>query len=50
MCYGGRGGLHTARDTLRRIRDAGVRVGLSTHNPAVVEYVEEKGWGELISI
>ncbi len=38
------GKIDTAKETLTRIRDAGVRVGLSTHNPAVVEYVEEKGW------
>ena len=38
------GKIDTAKETLRRIREAGVCVGLSTHNPAVVEYVEEKGW------
>ena len=32
------------RDLLKRIRDAGVLVGLSAHNPAVIELAEEKGW------
>ncbi|MCP5109832.1 MAG: hypothetical protein GY953_03235 [bacterium] len=26
------------------MRQAGVQVGVSTHNPRVLEYVEEKGW------
>lgn len=29
---------------LKRIRDAGVLVGLSAHNPALIELAEEKGW------
>ena len=29
---------------LKRIRDSGVLVGLSAHNPAVIELAEEKGW------
>ena len=29
---------------LKRIRDTGVLVGLSAHNPALVELAEEKGW------
>lgn len=29
---------------LKRIRDQGVLVGLSAHNPAVIELAEEKGW------
>ena len=29
---------------LRRVREAGVLVGISTHMPAVVDYVEDKGW------
>ncbi|MBI2947601.1 MAG: twin-arginine translocation signal domain-containing protein, partial [Verrucomicrobia bacterium] len=29
---------------LKRIRDTGVLVGLSAHNPALVEQAEEKGW------
>jgi hypothetical protein len=31
-------------DLLKRIRDTGVLVGLSAHNPAVIELAEEKGW------
>jgi hypothetical protein len=38
------GRLDEARDYLKRIRDAGVLVGVSTHVPAVVETIESKGW------
>jgi hypothetical protein len=38
------GKLDTVRDFLARIRDAGVQVGVGTHIPEVIEYVEEKGW------
>jgi hypothetical protein len=31
-------------DLLKRIRDQGVLVGLSAHNPALVELSEDKGW------
>ncbi len=31
-------------DYLKRIRDAGVMVGLSCHNPLALEYAEDKGW------
>jgi hypothetical protein len=31
-------------DLLKRIRDTGVLVGLSAHNPALIELAEEKGW------
>src|SRR3954447_24147368 len=31
-------------DLLKRIRDQGVLVGLSAHNPAVIELAEDKGW------
>jgi len=31
-------------DLLKRIRDQGVLVGLSAHNPAVLELAEDKGW------
>ena len=36
--------LTVLRDLLKRIRDQGVLVGLSAHNPAVIELAEEKGW------
>lgn len=38
------GKINTVLDTLARIRDAGVLVGLSTHNPEVIQYTEEKDW------
>ncbi|MFC1714573.1 hypothetical protein ACFL6S_12975 [Candidatus Poribacteria bacterium] len=31
-------------ETLAKIRDTGVQVGLSTHNPAVIDYAEKNGW------
>lgn len=31
-------------DRLKMLRDAGLPVGLGTHNPATVEYAEEHGW------
>ncbi|MHC4538394.1 MAG: twin-arginine translocation signal domain-containing protein [Planctomycetota bacterium] len=31
-------------DYLKRVRDAGLMVGVSTHMPAVIEEVESKGW------
>jgi hypothetical protein len=36
--------MHKVEDYLKRVRDTGVMVGLSMHNPHVMEYVEEKGW------
>ncbi len=36
--------LATLTDLLKRIRDKGVLVGLSAHNPALIELSEEKGW------
>ena len=38
------GQLDRIEPFLARIRDAGVRVGVSTHMPAVVDWVEGKGW------
>ena len=32
------------KDFLKAVRDAGVRVGLSTHNPAVIDTAESQGW------
>ncbi|HZN59598.1 MAG TPA: hypothetical protein VFD71_16110 [Planctomycetota bacterium] len=32
------------KDLLKRIRDTGVLVGLSSHNPALVELAEGEGW------
>lgn len=36
--------LNVLTDLLKRIRDEGVLVGLSAHNPNVIELAEEKGW------
>jgi hypothetical protein len=36
--------LTVLTDLLKRIRDKGVLVGLSGHNPALIELAEEKGW------
>jgi hypothetical protein len=36
--------LGVLTDLLKRIRDTGARVGLSAHNPALIEQSEEKGW------
>jgi hypothetical protein len=36
--------LTVLTDILKRIRDQGVLVGLSAHNPALIELAEEKGW------
>ncbi len=36
--------LTVLTDLLKRIRDKGVLVGLSAHNPALIELSEERGW------
>jgi hypothetical protein len=36
--------LGVLTDLLKRIRDRGVLVGLSAHNPALIELAEDKGW------
>jgi hypothetical protein len=36
--------INVLTDLLKRIRDQGVLVGLSAHNPALIELAEEKGW------
>jgi len=38
------GKLDTIHDYLKRVRDSGMMVGVSTHMPAVVDAVESKGW------
>jgi hypothetical protein len=38
------GRLDEMQDYLRRVRDAGLVVGVSTHMPDVVDAVESKGW------
>jgi hypothetical protein len=38
------GQLDKVQEYTKRVRQAGVRVGIGTHKPEVVEYVEERGW------
>jgi len=38
------GEMHKVEEFLKRVRDSGVLVGLSTHRPEVVEYAEENNW------
>ncbi len=38
------GRLESIRDYLKRIRDAGVQVGVSTHMPDVIDAIESAGW------
>jgi len=38
------GKLDSIEDYLKRVRDAGLMVGVSTHMPAVIDAVEDKGW------
>ncbi len=38
------GKLDLALESLKRIRDAGVLVGLGSHNHEVIDYAETKGW------
>jgi len=39
-----RGELDSIVPFLNKVRDAGMQVGISTHMPAVVDFVESKGW------
>ena len=38
------GKMHEVQEYTKRLRQAGVLVGVGTHKPEVVEYVEERGW------
>ena len=38
------GQIDRMQDYLKRVRDAGVLVGISTHMPAVIDTIESKGW------
>lgn len=38
------GEKNKVREFLKVVRDSGVMVGLSTHNPRVIEIVENEGW------
>ena len=39
-----KGQMSKVQDFLKRVRQSGVMVGMSTHTPAVIEYVEERNW------
>lgn len=39
-----RGEMNVVRDFVHAVHDAGMPAGVSTHNPKVVEYIEEHGW------
>jgi len=38
------GKMEPVQEYCKKLRQAGVRVGIGTHKPEVVEYVEERGW------
>jgi hypothetical protein len=38
------GQMDKVHDFVRAVHDAGLNAGVSTHNPAVVAYIEDKGW------
>jgi len=38
------GEMDKVREFLKRVRASGVMAGLSAHNPAVIEFVESRGW------
>jgi len=38
------GNMNLLRDKLKRFRDTGLLVGVCTHLPEVVEYIESEGW------
>jgi len=39
-----KGQMNKVQDFLKAVRQSGVMVGMSTHTPQVIEYVEERGW------
>ena len=38
------GKMDQVQEYTKKLRQAGVRVGIGTHKPEVVEYAEERGW------
>ena len=36
--------MDTVREWCKKVRDTGTMVGVGTHKPAVIDYVESKGW------
>lgn len=39
-----KGKMDQVQEFLKRVRQSGVMVGMSTHTPEVIEYVEERNW------
>jgi hypothetical protein len=39
-----KGQMSKVQDFLKKVRQSGVMVGMSTHTPAVIEYVEQRNW------
>ncbi|MCP5120052.1 MAG: hypothetical protein GY953_55355, partial [bacterium] len=39
-----KGRMDTVGEYCKKVRDLGVMVGVGTHRPEVIEFVEEKGW------
>jgi hypothetical protein len=38
------GTMETVHDFVKAVHDAGMRAGVSAHNPAVFEFIERRGW------
>jgi hypothetical protein len=38
------GEMNTVKEWCKKVRDLGVLVGVGTHNPAIIELIEEQGW------
>ncbi|WP_321470064.1 hypothetical protein [uncultured Paludibaculum sp.] len=38
------GKMDTVLDFVKRVKDTGIMAGVSSHNPKVVEWIEDKGW------
>jgi hypothetical protein len=38
------GQMDTVREWCKKVRDLGVLVGVGTHKPEIIAYIEEKGW------
>ena len=36
--------MHIVRDFTKRVRDTGAMVGVSTHNPDVIDFIDSAGW------
>jgi hypothetical protein len=38
------GEMHIVKDFVKAVQDAGLPAGVSTHNPQVVQFIEDQGW------